>query len=87
MPSLGGAPFFAVKCGSNVNIEGRENIKEYDSSSWATRGFCTQCGTHLFFKFKESGDYNMPVGLFPGLKDLKMDMQYYSDQRPDYYCF
>jgi len=25
--------------------------------------------------------------LFPALKDLVMDMQYFSDQRPDYYCF
>jgi hypothetical protein len=29
----------------------------------------------------------MPVGLFPNLKDLEMDMQYFSDQRPSYYCF
>ena len=83
----GGGPFFAVKCGTNVDIEGQDHIKEYDSSSWASRGFCTECGTHLFYKSKESGEYNMPVGLFPHLKDLKMVMQYFSDQRPDYYCF
>ena len=29
----------------------------------------------------------MPVGLFPNLPDLEMDMQYFSDQRPGYYCF
>jgi len=83
----GGAPFFAVKCGKKVTIEGDENVKMYESSPWASRGFCSECGTHLFFKFKESGEYNMPVGLFPGLKDLEMDMQYFSDMRPSYYCF
>jgi len=83
----GGAPFFAVQCGTKVNIEGAENIKMYDSSSWASRGFCTECGTHLFFKFKGSGEYNMPVGLFRDIKGLEMDMQYFSDQRPSYYCF
>jgi len=29
----------------------------------------------------------MPVGLFPDLQGLEMVMQYFSDQRPDYYCF
>ncbi len=83
----GGAPFFAVQCGTNVTIEGGNNIKIYDSSAWASRGFCSSCGTHLFFKLKKTGEYNMPVGLFPDLKGLEMDMQYFSDLRPDYYCF
>ncbi|MEP1448473.1 MAG: GFA family protein [Paraglaciecola sp.] len=83
----GGAPFFAVQCGTNVEVEGAEKVKMYESSPWASRGFCTECGTHLFFKFKKSGDYNMPVGIFNNLQGLKMEMQYFSDQRPDYYCF
>jgi hypothetical protein len=83
----GGAPFFAVQCGTNVKIEGTEKVKMYDSSAWASRGFCTNCGTHLFFKIKETGEYNMPVGMFPDLEGLEMDMQFFSDRRPDYYCF
>ncbi|GAC18181.1 GFA family protein [Paraglaciecola arctica] len=83
----GGAPFFAVKCGTNVKIEGHDKVKMFESSSWASRGFCSECGTHLFYKFKETGEYNMPVGLFPNLPGLQMDMQYFSDMRPSYYCF
>ncbi|MBU2880478.1 GFA family protein [Psychrosphaera sp. B3R10] len=83
----GGAPFFAVQCGTNVEFEGENNITMFDSSSWASRGFCAQCGTHLFYKLKTSGEYNMPVGFFQDLTDLTMDMQYFSDQRPAYYCF
>lgn len=59
----------------------------YESSSWASRGFCTECGTHLFYKLKASGEYNMSVGLFPNLAGLEMDMQYFIDVRPGYYCF
>lgn len=59
----------------------------YDSSSWASRGFCSKCGTHLFYKFKKTGEYNMPLGLFPKLKDLEMDIQYFTDKRPDCYSF
>ena len=29
----------------------------------------------------------MSVGMFPDLEGLEMDMQYFSDLRPDYYCF
>jgi hypothetical protein len=83
----GGGPFFAVKCGTNVEIEGTQHIKMYESSSWASRGFCINCGTHLFYKFKETGEYNMPLGLFPNLKDLEMDIQYFTDQRPNCYSF
>lgn len=68
-------------------IKGSEKVKMYESSSWASRGFCSECGTHLFYKLKKSGEYNMPVGMFQGLEGLEMDMQYFSDQRPDYYCF
>lgn len=83
----GGAPFFAVQCGTKVEIEGEEKIKIYESSSWASRGFCSDCGTHLFYKLKKTGDYNMPVGIFQNLTGLEMDTQYFSDQRPAYYCF
>jgi hypothetical protein len=83
----GGGPYFALRCGTGVTIEGEENITSYDSSSWASRGFCKNCGTHLFYKLKKTGEYNLSAGLFPELKELKMDMQYFSDQRPEYYCF
>lgn len=85
--SWGGAPFFAVQCGTEVDFEHDDKIKEFDSSAWAKRGFCSDCGTHLYYRLKKTGEYNMPVGLFPDLKDLKMNMQYFSDRRPNYYCF
>ena len=81
----GSGPFFAVRCGKDVEIEG--DISIYNSSEWANRGFCKNCGTHLFYQLKATGEYNMPVSLFPNLKNLEMSMQYFSDKRPDYYCF
>jgi hypothetical protein len=85
--SWGGGPFFAVQCGADVDIEGIEKVSVYPSSAWASRGFCSDCGTHLFYQLNKTGEYNMPVGLFPRLKGLEMKMQYFSDKRPDYYCF
>jgi len=83
----GGGPFFAVQCGTEVEIKGTEKVTEYNSSSWASRGFCSNCGTHLFYRLNQNGSYNMPVGLFTKVNNLVMTMQYFSDQRPDYYCF
>jgi hypothetical protein len=83
----GGGPLFAVQCGVDVKFEGAQNIKEFESSPWATRGFCSQCGTHLFYRLNKTGSYNMPVGLFSQSDDFVMSMQYFSDQRPDHYCF
>ncbi|MCH7815451.1 MAG: GFA family protein [Proteobacteria bacterium] len=83
----GGGPLFMAQCGTDVKFEGEDAVKEYDSSSWASRGFCSNCGTHLFSRFKNAGSYNIPVGLFPNTEGLVMSMQYFSDLRPDYYCF
>jgi hypothetical protein len=83
----GGGPLFAMQCGTDVSFTGKDNIKEYESSDWATRGFCIDCGTHLFYKVKNTGSYNMPVGLFDSVENLTMEMQYFSDKRPKHYCF
>jgi hypothetical protein len=69
-----------VKCGTKVKIESDNKVKTYKTSSWAFRGFCTEYGTHLFYKFKETGEQNMPVGLFSDWAGLEMDMQYFADK-------
>jgi len=83
----GGGPLFMMQCGTGVKFEGKEAINEYDSSAWATRGFCSKCGTHLFSRFKKNDSYNIPVGLFPNMDGLEMSMQYFIDLKPEYYCF
>lgn len=83
----GGGPFFAVQCGTDVMFEGREKIREFDSSAWAVRGFCSDCGTHLYYRLKQTDSYNMPMGLFPQVENMVMSMQYFSDKRPASYCF
>lgn len=83
----GGAPYFAVQCGTDVSFSNADKIQYYRSSDWAQRGFCQDCGTHLFYRLDKTGAYNMPVGLFPKLPGLTMDTQYFSDKKPAYYSF
>lgn len=83
----GGGPFFAVQCGTDVEISGAEHITRYTSSEWAKRAFCSSCGTHLFYQLNQTGAYNMPLGLFENVAGAEMSMQYFSDKRPEHYCF
>ena len=67
----GGGPLFAVEFAS--------------SSEWAERGFCQQCGTHLFYRLKQGGHYALPVGLLDSADDWKITEQIFIDQKPPYY--
>ncbi|MDZ8264478.1 GFA family protein [Nostoc sp. ChiQUE01b] len=83
----GGGPLLAVDCKSDVSFSGEENIGLYQSSQWAERGFCKQCGSHLFYKLKQSNQYFIPVGLFDSSEGLVFDHQVFIDEKPQYYCF
>jgi hypothetical protein len=76
-----------VDCGSDVFFEGAENIATFSSSEWAERGFCGNCGTHLFYRLKESERYFVSVGLFDNCKDFAFDRQIFIDEKPQFYCF
>lgn len=83
----GGGPLLAVHCGSEVEISGRNQLTVFDSSKWAERGFCSACGTHLFYRLKGSNDYSIPVGLFQDQNHFKMKEQIFIDKKPSYYEF
>lgn len=82
-----GGPLFEIEAGSDVVIEGQELISTYASSSWAERGFCRQCGSHLYIKDLRNGDYGIPPGLFKDLPDITLNRQIFSDHKPAFYEF
>ena len=82
-----GGPALAVNCGSDVSINGAENITVFNSSEWAERGFCSRCGTHLFYRVKGQNQYIIPVGFFDNLQGLEFESQLFIDNKPEYYCF
>ena len=83
----GGGPFLAVDCGTDVVIEGEDHVKVFDSSAWADRGFCSACGTHLFYRLKENGQLMLPAGLLEGQDELVFDHQVFVDEKPAFYDF
>lgn len=82
-----GGPFFGVDCKSDVLINGIASVGIFTSSDWAERGFCKQCGTHLFYKLKQTGQYIIPAALLGREAELQLDHQIFIDEKPNYYCF
>ena len=83
----GGAALLGVECNDGVSFEGEENIQVYPSSQWAERGFCQQCGSHLFYRLKENNHYYIPVGILDNDEDLIFDTEVFIEEKPNYYSF
>ena len=83
----GGSAYMEVDCGSDVTFEGENHISLFDSSDWAERGFCTNCGTHLFYRLKSNQLHMIPVGLFQDDSEFKFTSQVFIDHKPSYYSF
>lgn len=82
-----GGPLLSIECGSDVSFEGASNIAVFDSSSWAERGFCRTCGTHLFYRLKKEATYAVPAGLLEHRGPLVFDKQIFIDEKPAFYSF
>ena len=80
-------PYMAVDCGTDVKFKGEENITVFNSSEWADRGFCNQCGSHLFWRMKATNQHMMAVGLFDEDPQFIFDHQVFIDSKPDFYSF
>ncbi|ARU56811.1 MAG: GFA family protein [Pseudomonadales bacterium] len=83
----GGGPYFAVDCGTDLKITGEDHVATFSSSEWAERGFCKDCGTHLFYRLKGNQQYMLPAGLLSNQDDFKLDHQIFIDKKPAYYDF
>lgn len=78
-----GGPMFAVHCGSDVSFNGSLPSK-YVSSDWAERGFCSNCGTHIFYHLLPNNEYILPAGLFQD-QDFHLSNEIFIDEKPAYY--
>ena len=79
-------PFMAMNC-RTVTFESQENIGRICSSEWAERGFCTKCGSNLFYHLVDSSDYQIAAGLFDDQSMLRMSLQVFTDSKPEFYDF
>ncbi|MEO0579646.1 MAG: GFA family protein, partial [Pseudomonadota bacterium] len=71
----------------DTQFVGGDAIRVFNSSEWAERGFCSICGTHLFYRLKATGQHFIPVGLFDDTDGLEFAQEVFVDEQPHYYRF
>lgn len=86
-----GSALFAVTVADNaMQIEGAENITSFRSSEWASRAFCSKCGSGLWYRYDKgtdgTGNYEVALGLFDDPSGLPLQREIFIDQKPDNYA-
>ncbi len=64
--------------------------KTFQSSQWAERGFCADCGSCLFYRISAHDDdhpIHLAVGTLDDLSGFDMTHEVYVDHRPDAWRF
>lgn len=84
----GGGPFIGPAM-AELTFTAKDTLKWYQSSDWAERGFCSNCGSSLFYRLLETPEkIGVSGGAFAELpNNLPITMEFFIDSKPDYYAF
>lgn len=77
----GGGPLFVVHIDA-LDVEDSGTIGRYHASEWGERGFCTKCGSTLFWTIKDRAPDSIVVGLLDDQSGLTMTDEIFVDHRP-----
>jgi len=78
-------PMMVVHVGKDLEITGKEHISAFASSEWGERSFCNKCGTNLYYRMVQTGEYMLSVGLLDDQQGLKLTNEIFVDEQPDFY--
>jgi hypothetical protein len=67
-------------------VEGAQHLTWYDSSDVARRGFCSICGSGLFWKHNRLPKTSVLAGSFDNPSGLKASHHIFTGQKGDYYA-
>lgn len=84
----GGGPLMAVQVSASaMTFEDQSAIGVFASSDWAERGFCSRCGSHLFYRMTQTGDYEVPLGAFDAEPPVRFASEIFCDRASPAYAF
>ena len=72
----------------NLTIEDESFLNWYQSSSKARRGFCTKCGSSIFFDPLDKQKHNwisIALGSFDSKTDIQIEKHIFVAEKGDYY--
>ncbi len=84
-----GAPMMAVHPEGGVDLQADGTLVWYRSSDWAERGFCSACGTSLFYRLAETPSYiSVSAGALDDPGTIKaIGNHIFVDEKPAFYDF
>lgn len=81
-----GAAFLSVHAAADdVRIAGP--VRERETSDWAARGWCDDCGSTLYYRLRDGGGYGLSAGLFEDAAGRSLSLEYYVDRKPRGFAF
>ena len=83
----GGGAFLSTQMVKDPTFTAADHIARFASSDWAERGFCRECGSHLFYYLKPEDGYSFAAGLFDGTDDFTLSEEIFIDEKPGCYSF
>lgn len=73
------APFDQLKFTNDAGL------KWYKSSDWAKRGFCSECGSSLFYRMNTEDGIGIAAGCFDGPTGFTTERHIFCADKGDYY--
>ncbi len=70
---------------ANFKFTERRGLKWYESSGFARRGFCSECGSSLIWQRNDSDKISVAAGTIDGETGLKTVAEIYVAEAGDYY--
>lgn len=83
-------PFFAIhRPADRGRLTEDRGLAWYQSSDWARRGFCRECGASLFYQLssQESPDWIVSSEALDNTAGLRITSHIFVDAKPDHYDF
>jgi hypothetical protein len=83
-----GGVFMSVPC-NDLKVADERALGRYASSDWAERLFCKDCGTSLFWRFKDDAGGHVAVAFqsFDDLPPVSFAEEIFIDEKPELYAF
>jgi hypothetical protein len=82
---------FLTTPAKDIHFTGEDAITRYKSSDWAERGFCSRCGSSLFYRVTAKGPHEgetvLAVGALDDASGMTLDEELCIDHKPDGYSF
>jgi hypothetical protein len=82
--------FLITISSDDVTWTGEDKITRYQSSDWAERGFCSVCGSSLFYRVTAEGPhfgtYHLGYGTVDDPSGVEIKVEYFIDRKPEAYA-